>query len=367
METIERVNDKGKKIKIQPQLHHHLFDFLMEKFPSDKDVKKFVTTFSNGEKKVVIDRLEDPWLPSVACWEASNEDFIRMEEVDYMKFWYHDIVRGWKRPRLARSPVTVPNATIEEPAYPAEKRVLMLGTTAKDTGEPGKVVPPIPLEYQSCKKSMQGVECMPPDGTGVNIQWPSIDATLDIFRDNMRDENGNMQENEKMTSFLDIGSGTGRWLCQVLAHFPNAKAFGIEKSENCVTISRRHLDRNRATILHKDVHKMNNLDGIEPSHVVISSPGMNPETQLKILYLLNDAKNTLKQVLVMFKRPQAQTKRKKSQINIFDILGQRLGLEKEDWENGPNKCENGITTLKVKYGSTFPAYICKCDDHFWST
>ena len=107
-ETIERVNDKGKKIKIQPQLHHHLFDFLMEKFPSDKDVKKFVTTFSNGEKKVVIDRLEDPWLPSVACWEASNEDFIRMEEVDYMKLWYHDIVRGWKRPRFARSPVTVP-------------------------------------------------------------------------------------------------------------------------------------------------------------------------------------------------------------------------------------------------------------------
>ena len=32
------------------------------------------------------------------------------------------------------------------------------------------------------------------------IKWPSIDATLNIFRDNMRDENGNMQENEKMTS-----------------------------------------------------------------------------------------------------------------------------------------------------------------------
>ena len=107
VETIERVNDKrSQKIKIQPQLHHHLFDFLMEKFPSDKDVKKFVTTFSNGEKKVVIDRLEDPWLPSVACWEGLNlKTFIRMEEVDYMKFWYHDIVRrGGNDPALPDRP-----------------------------------------------------------------------------------------------------------------------------------------------------------------------------------------------------------------------------------------------------------------------
>ena len=128
----------AKKIKIQPQLHHHLFAFFRKKFPDDQNVK-------------MLDHLEDPWLPSVACWEASNEAFIRMEEGDYMKLWYHDTVRGWKRPRLVRSPVTVPNdATIEEPADPSENQILRLRTTAKDTGEPGEVVPPIPLENQSC-------------------------------------------------------------------------------------------------------------------------------------------------------------------------------------------------------------------------
>ena len=124
-------------------------------------------------------------------------------------------------------------------------------------------------------------------GTAVNATWASIDNIFNVLK-----------TTDDMV-FLDLGSGTGRWLCQALAQFNATAVYGIELIQSCVDIAKKHLQDDRAHVIRINMHQVTDLssiiaDGIaysvKPTHVTISSPGMGNELLLKILKLLHGAK-----------------------------------------------------------------------------